>query len=133
MTDKELKKLSRAELLEMLLIQTKEVEQLREELADAKEQLAQRQLRLEQCGSIAQAALEVSGIFETAQAAANQYLESVAQQEGGTQKRCQKLEAATRERCRRMEELTRKRCAEMLRQARTGSSRALVKSSEKIS
>ena len=89
MTDKELKKLSRAELLEMRLIQTKEVEQLREELADAKEQLAQRQLRLEQCGSIAQAALEVSGIFETAQAAANQYLESVAQQEGGTQKRCQ--------------------------------------------
>ena len=35
MTDKELRKLSRAELLEMLLIQTKEVERLSKELEQA--------------------------------------------------------------------------------------------------
>ena len=44
---------------------------------DLHRQLADRTLRLEQVGSIAEAALSLNRVFEAAQAAADQYLESV--------------------------------------------------------
>ena len=43
MTEKELRKLNRYELLEMLLAQGKKLERLERELAEANERLAQRQ------------------------------------------------------------------------------------------
>ena len=72
-----LKKLSRQELLEMLIESEKRVRQLEEELAEAKEQLEDRRIQIENSGSIAEAALKLNGIFEAAQAAANQYLENL--------------------------------------------------------
>lgn len=77
MTDKELRKLSRAELLEMLLIQSKEVERLKNELEEANRKLDDRRIILEESGSIAEAALKLNDIFEVAQRAAEQYLESI--------------------------------------------------------
>ncbi len=77
MTDKELRKLSRSELLEMLLIQSKEVERLKGELKEANRKLEDRKILLEESGSIAEAALKLNDIFEVAQRAADQYLESV--------------------------------------------------------
>lgn len=77
MTDKELRRLSRGELLEMLLEQAKEVEQLREELDQAKAQLASREIAIQNAGSIAEAALQLNGVFQAAEKAAAQYLENV--------------------------------------------------------
>lgn len=77
MTDKDLKKLTRMELLELLLEQTKENEQLRRELAEAKTALENKNILIENAGSIARAALELNGVFEAAQAAADQYLQNV--------------------------------------------------------
>ena len=77
MTDKELKKLSRSELLELLIDQMKENERLRLKLKKAYKQLHDRKLVMEQTGSIAEAALQLNGVFEAAQAAADQYLESL--------------------------------------------------------
>lgn len=77
MTDKELKKLSRADLLEMLLAQTKENEQLKEQITQLQKQLHERQIMIDQSGSIAEAALKLNGIFEAAQNAADQYLENI--------------------------------------------------------
>ena len=82
MTDKELRKLSRAQLLELLLVQSQELDRLRDELADAKEQLENRELTMERCGSIAEASLALTQIFENAQRAADQYLENVKQRAG---------------------------------------------------
>lgn len=84
MTDKELRKLSRRDLLELLLAQSREQDALKQELAKAKEELAKRQICLEQAGSIAEAALRLNGVFEAAQAAADQYLESIRRQQEGT-------------------------------------------------
>ena len=67
---KELGKLRRAELLELLLEQTKETERLEKELAGAKEQLRCREIRLNEAGSIAEAALQINDVFVAAQAAA---------------------------------------------------------------
>lgn len=101
MTDRELKKLSRVELLEMLLLQTREVERLQAELEQARDQLNSRELEMSQAGNIAEAALQVSGIFEAAQKAAEQYLENVRTLEDGTLERCNRMEELCRERCRK--------------------------------
>ncbi len=77
MTDKELQRLRRSELLEILLAQQKQIDSLKKELADANEQLAERKIVIEKSGSIAEAALKLNGIFEAAQRAADQYLYSI--------------------------------------------------------
>lgn len=77
MTDKELRRLSRRELLELLLAQSKEVRRLQKELIKTKQQLADRKIEIEKAGSIAEAALRLNGVFEAAEQAAAQYLENV--------------------------------------------------------
>lgn len=77
MTDKEVRKLSRGELLEMLLGLSEEKEKLEQQLAAANEKLADRRICLNEAGSIAEAALSLNGIFSAAQNAADQYLESL--------------------------------------------------------
>ena len=77
MTDQELKKLHRTDLLELLIAQEKENEQLRGKVAQLEAQLTDRTLDLEKAGSIAEAALQVNGVFQTAQDAAAQYLENI--------------------------------------------------------
>lgn len=81
-TQKDLRKLTRQELLELLLEQGKELEKLRGELKDAKDELADRSIRIHETGSIAEAAMELSGIFEAAQKAADLYLDNIRQQYG---------------------------------------------------
>ena len=79
MTDKELHKLKRSELLEIMIEQGKEIERLQNCLSEAEEKLHDRRIVMEKAGSIAEAALQLNQIFETAQRAADQYLESVRQ------------------------------------------------------
>ena len=77
MTAKELKKLRRSELLEMLLARTEEVERLQAELAEANAKLADRSIAISEVGSIAEASLRLNGVFEAAEEAAKQYLENI--------------------------------------------------------
>ena len=82
MTDKDLKRLRRGELLEMLIAQSKRMEQMQEELDAARTALASREILLQEAGSIAEASLRINGVFEAAQAAAQQYLENVRRMSG---------------------------------------------------
>ena len=75
-----LKKLSRQDLLEMLIAEEKRINQLEKELQEAQEALKERKILIENSGSIAEAALKLNGIFEAAQAAADQYLENIKEQ-----------------------------------------------------
>ena len=77
MTDKELRRLSRSELLEILFVQQKEIEQLQTELEQARRQLDDRQLRLSEAGDLASASVAITNLFEEAQRAADIYLENV--------------------------------------------------------
>ncbi len=77
MTNQELKKLSRAELLKLFLEERRENERLRAQLKKAYEALMDRKIQMENIGSIAEAALKLNDVFEAAQAAADQYLENV--------------------------------------------------------
>ena len=77
MTEAEKKKYGRRELLELLEEKEEEVERLNRALADMEKKLSDRTIRIGQAGSIAEASLAVSGIFEAAEKAASQYLENV--------------------------------------------------------
>ena len=102
MTDKELKKLSREQLLEMLLAQTREVNRLQQELDSARQQLQDRTIRIRESGSIAEASLKLTSVFQEAQKAADQYLYNVKTQEEQTAQRCRQMEAETRASCEKM-------------------------------
>ena len=77
MTDKELRKLNRSELLELMLEQSREIDRLQAELEETREALRERNLKIESCGSIAEAAAEVNALFHAAQRAADMYLLNV--------------------------------------------------------
>lgn len=91
MTEKELKRLNRAELLELLLVQTKETERLQKRLDKAIEELSNRHLKVQEAGNLAQAVLAVNEVMEVAQAAAQQYLENIVRMEKETKLRCEKM------------------------------------------
>ena len=77
MTDKELRHLSRAELIDIIYELQKQNQAAAEEIEQLREALDEKELRLANAGSIAEAALSLNGVFEAAQAAADQYLLSV--------------------------------------------------------
>ena len=77
MTDAELKKLKRHELLQMLLEQSKTVEALKKELEEKNRLLEEKEIKIKEAGSIAEAALKLNNVFEAAQAAADQYLHNI--------------------------------------------------------
>lgn len=77
MTDENLRKLKRAELLELLIEQGEELERTRERLRRAEEALTDRQLKLQTAGTMAEAALKLNDVFAAADRAAQDYLASV--------------------------------------------------------
>lgn len=80
MTEKELKKLNRYQLLELIIIQSEQIQELQNQLQQAQEQIDAQNIRIAEAGSIAEASLQLSGIFEAAQSAADIYLENVRKQ-----------------------------------------------------
>lgn len=76
MTDQELRRLSRADLIDIIYTLQQQKEQAEQQLAQAQAQLQDRQLRLANASSIAEAALSLNGVFDAAQAA-DQYLQAV--------------------------------------------------------
>ena len=77
MTDQELRKLKRDELLQIMIAQSKRIAVLKKRLDAAERKLASRELALKETGNIAEASLKLNKIFEDAQAAADQYLYNV--------------------------------------------------------
>lgn len=74
MEKKTLKKLRRTELLELMLEQSRRIDELEAELAEAEAKLEARKLMCRESGSLAEAALKLNGVFEAAQKAADDYL-----------------------------------------------------------
>ena len=77
MTDKEFKRLSRAQLIDIIYQLQLQIEKLNEEKEEIKSELADKRLRLSNVGNIAEAALEINNCFRDAQNAAEQYLNEI--------------------------------------------------------
>lgn len=124
MTEKEMKRLSRADLLEMLIDQSEELRRVKKRLRNAEAALREREIKIDNAGSIAEAALQLNNVFEAAQAACAQYTENLralserqtaingelerefsermACRLSETERRCARLEAQTEDKCHRM-------------------------------
>lgn len=77
MTDREISKLTRKELIEMLLSLTVENNELRDRVCELEKENKSRKIAIESSGTMAEAALKLNRIFEAADAAAKQYLQNV--------------------------------------------------------
>lgn len=135
MTGKDAKKLSRGDLLELLIEQTEENQRLTQKISRLEEALAQRLLVMQQSGSIAEAALAVSGVFEKAQDAADRYLLSIRKKEEEseslvsqarqkaqaileqTEKECEQYKKEVLDRCAQLERETESKCEKLLHDA----------------
>ncbi len=89
MKEKDLRRLKRVELLDMLIEQGRLVEAQEEEIRKLKEQceeltrrLEDRRIDLEKTGSIAEASLRIANVFMAAEDAAKIYLENLRQRSG---------------------------------------------------
>lgn len=140
MTKRELKKLSRADLIEMLIEQSIELNELKEKHAVAETELQNRTIAIDNAGSIAEASLKLTEVFFEAEKSAQIYLQNIQllseRQEtvceerekecqeridsliSETEKRCNEKEAETNKRCKEKEEETEQRCNAMVAKAK---------------
>ena len=128
MTDRELRKLRRSDLLELLIQQDEEMEVLKKKLSEAENKLNSRKIAIDTAGSIAAASISIIGVLEAAQDAAARYLENVedmslrqeqicAEMEEKSRRAADALLAETKEQCQRMKEETQRYCEQMRRKA----------------
>ncbi len=83
MNEKQLRKLKKVELLEIMLAQGRRIDELEKQLALANQQLEEKRLKIERAGSLAEASLQLTAIFEEAQRACDIYLTNLKENHGG--------------------------------------------------
>ena len=77
MTDKEFKRLSRSQLIDIIYQLQLKQEELTAENEKLSKALADKRLRVSKAGNIAEAALEIHNVMQAAQDAATHYLEEI--------------------------------------------------------
>ena len=77
MTDKEFKRLNRAQLIDIIYQLQLQIDKLNEQKQALEGELADKRLRLRNAGNLAVAALEINNCFQSAQSAAEQYLNEI--------------------------------------------------------
>ena len=77
MTDKEFKRLSRSQLIDIIYQLQLKQEELTEDNEKLSKALADKRLRVSKAGNIAEAAMEIHNVMQDAQDAADHYLEEI--------------------------------------------------------
>ena len=77
MTDKEFKRLNRAQLIDVIYQLQLQVDKLAQQNQSLEKALEDKRLRISNAGSLAEAALEINNCFRNAQSAAEQYLNEI--------------------------------------------------------
>lgn len=91
MVSKELKKLNRHELIEVIYQMKKNEQQMQEKIAALEAALEEKRLRLSQAGSVAEAAVSVSNVLGAAQEAADLYLHEIACMKAEAERECERI------------------------------------------
>ena len=91
MISKELKKLNRRELVDIIYQLKKNEEQLKEKIASLEADLQDKRIHLSVAGSIAEAATDITGIFSVAQSTADLYLNEIVSMKEDTGRECAKM------------------------------------------
>ena len=91
MTDKEFKRLSRAQLIDIIYQFQLKQDELTAENERLSKALADKRLRISEAGNIAEASLAIHHIMQSAQEAADLYLEEVRILRDETKEECQRM------------------------------------------
>lgn len=113
MTQKELRKLKKNDMIDRLMEQEAVIEKLQLRVEELEAECRDRSIKIEQAGSLAEAALQVNGVIEAAQKAASQYLENIESLNERTSANCILQEEECRTRCQALETSTKRRCEEL--------------------
>ena len=109
MTDKEFKRLSRAQLIDIIYQLQVKQDEITAENEKLKTALADKRLRVKNAGNLAEAALEIHNVMQSAQDAAAHYLEEI-----------RVMHTEAEEECRRLLEKTQKDAENIIALAREG-------------
>ena len=121
MIQKELKRLSRKELVDIIYQLKKNEQELEEEISLLKKEIEDKRIRLSEVGTIAEAALSVTDIFSEAQKTADIYLSEISALK----------EEAEKERQQRLSE-TEEVCKQKLVEAEEECQKRLLEAEEKV-
>ena len=97
MTDKEFKRLSRVQLIDIIYQLQMKQEKLADENKRLSRALADKRLRVTNAGNIAEAALEIHNVMQAAQDAAAHYLEEIRIMRDETEEECRELLEKTKQ------------------------------------
>ena len=75
--EQDLTRLKKKEILRLMVLQGEEIDRLKQRVAELEKELEENRIEKEQAGSIAEASLAVTRIFEEADKAAAIYLENI--------------------------------------------------------
>ena len=124
MTQYEMKKLSRKELLQLAAEESAQIRILQEHLALAANELHKREININEAGSIAEASMKLSNVFEAAQEACRLYTDNIQRLSERQESICAEIEKETKEkaaayeaevisRCERLEKDTKEACEKL--------------------
>ena len=124
MTQYEMKKLSRKELLQLAAEESAQIRILQEHLEIAENELHKREININEAGSIAEASMKLSNVFEAAQEACRLYTDNIQRLSERQESICAEIEKETEEkaaayeaevisRCERLEKDTKEACEKL--------------------
>ena len=119
MTDKEFKRLNRSQLIEIIYQFQIKVEELTQENETLQAALEDKRLRITRAGNIAEAALAVNNVMQSAQNAAQQYLDEIQALYSEIDQECQNLRIKANGEADAVIQQAKTEAAEMIAQART--------------
>lgn len=96
MVTRDVKKLSRKDLLELLVELSEENDTLKKKIKYLENELESRKIKANEIGNIAEAALKLNAVFESAQKACDDYVRNVKEQ---TDEKCAALIKMANETC----------------------------------
>ena len=113
MIGKEIKRLNRRELVDIIYHLKKNEQQMQEKIEALEKALEEKRLRISEAGSIAKAATDITDIFSTAQTTADLYLNEIACMKEDTEKECAKMIEESGKTVEKMLADARKQCDEL--------------------
>ena len=113
MISNDLKKLNRRELVDIIYQMKKNEQLMQDEITSLQRELQEKRLRLEDVGSIADAAVSITDVFTAAQSAADLYLHEISCMKAETEKECSQMVEEAQKAVDKIFAYGRKQCKEL--------------------
>lgn len=102
MISKELKRLSRHELVDIIYLMKKNEQQMQEQIDALKAELEDKRMRISEAGSVAEAAASITKLFAAAQETADRYLHEISCMKADAENECSKMIETAKEKARQI-------------------------------